>query len=433
MGQIPLVKAASPETNRAAVACDVGLWLLVMLPVVALGLWLGYQSLQPADCEKASGLAAVAHWFDPLFFQYNLVLSSTAILLVPAVPFFYVYSMAWRKRARLQRDLSEADFRRIDGRLERRSRFQFYFGSVVLTMIFVTLGVSILLFFKPVRTPGECGVDFSRGGNMLILGPFVEMYGNAAKDGFESFYQHLVYGLVGFQFGFLGAYVYFLNGMARAYFALDLTPETMIDGSIRIGIASVLSLVLSFGVGTFGADSALPLLPIISFFFGFFPRRALAFLEQIVLKAINLSVLPYQVTPLSALFGMSYGSELRLEREGFDSAETLSHADPVDLAVRTGFDYRQLRQWVSEAWLVRHLRDDYADFVRRTGVTSRTELEDYFQAVPGDDRIEFLLAGEASDTRLTALRSKLAVIHALLTTDGSAPGPAADSKYRYVE
>ena len=424
MSQIQPGKLAGPYASRTAVVYDVALWLLVMIPVPMLGLWLGYQSVQQQSCQNLSGLIAVAHWFDPLFFQYNLVLSATAILLVPAVPFFYVYSMAWRKKARLKRNLSDEDFRQIDSRLERRSKFQFYLGSVVLTMIIVTLGISILLFFKPVRTALECGVDFSRGANMLLLGPAIDLYGGVTKENFESFYQHLVYGLVGFQFGFLGAYIYFLSGMARAYFALDLTPETMIDGSIRIAVASILSLILSFWAGSFGTDSALPLLPVISFFFGFFPRRALAFLEQIVLKAINLSVLPYQVTPLSALFGMSYASELRLEREGIDSAENLSHANPVDLAVRTGFDYRQLQQWVSEAWLVRHLRDDYADFVRRTGLSSRAELEAYFKAIPGSNSIDVLLAGDATDTKLSALKCKIAILQALLKADVPV-GPAS--------
>ena len=61
---------------------------------------------------------------------------------------------------------------------------------------------------------------------------------------------------------------------------------------------------------------------------------------------------------------MSYTHELRLEREGFDNVENLSTADPVDLAVRTCFSYTQLKQWIDEAWLTTHLREDYPELVR---------------------------------------------------------------------
>jgi hypothetical protein len=74
------------------------------------------------------------------------------------------------------------------------------------------------------------------------------------------------------------------------------------------------------------------------------------------------------------LAGMSYAHELRLEREGYDNVENLSNADAVDLAVRTCFTYNQLKQWIDQAWLAIHLREDYPEFVRRTGITSGEEL-----------------------------------------------------------
>ncbi len=82
----------------------------------------------------------------------------------------------------------------------------------------------------------------------------------------------------------------------------------------------------------------------------------------------------YRALPLSMLAGMSYTHELRLEREGFDNLENLSTADAVDLAVRTCFSYTQLQQWIDQAWLAAHLREDYPDFVRRTGISTSEEL-----------------------------------------------------------
>ncbi len=73
---------------------------------------------------------------------------------------------------------------------------------------------------------------------------------------------------------------------------------------------------------------------------------------------------------------MSYSHELRLRLrcEGFDNVENLSHANLCDLAVRTGFSYCQLEHWKGQAWLYSHLREDYDQFVRLTGITSRREL-----------------------------------------------------------
>jgi hypothetical protein len=114
------------------------------------------------------------------------------------------------------------------------------------------------------------------------------------------------------------------------------------------------------------------------------------------------------------LGGMSYAHELRLEREGFDNIENLSNADPVDLAVRTCFSYTQLKQWIDEAWLVSHLREDYPEFVRRTGISTGEELSCFLSAADsgGVDGVAQLVAALTSDpaaasswkVRLTALK-----------------------------
>ena len=160
----------------------------------------------------------------------------------------------------------------------------------------------------------------------------------SAPQALEIFYNHLVSSLVGFQFGFLGAYIYFLTSLSRAYFLLDLTPGTMIEGSIRMAVASVVSLVLSFLLSS-GAEAAkiTEVMPVLSFFFGFFPKRAMAFLEQSVLKIVKtLSITSYQAIPLSVLHGMTYNHELRLEREGFGDVENLRHRE----SHRLGCPYR---------------------------------------------------------------------------------------------
>ena len=423
MSKEPLPAQPGRTGRRKTYLIDGTLVSVLVIPILSVMGWLAYQSTIDGECLGIRNITAASRWFDPVFFQYNLALATVAILIFPCVPFIYVNSMAWRKKDRLLRELPLEARGQVNFRMEQRSSFRFYFGSASLATAVVALGISILLLLKPVRDASQCGVDFSKGANMLMLGPFIGLYnGSGDPKGIDALYTHLVDGLVGFQFGFLGAYTYSLTALTRAYFTLDLTPETLVDTSIRIGVASVLSLVLSFGADKLGVRD---LLPIISFFFGFFPGRALAFLEEFVLKTVKIiPTTTYHATPLSVLHGMSYAQELRLQREGFDSAENLGHANAVDLAVRTGFAYRQLRQWISEAWMVAHLRDDYTDFVQRTGITSREELEHYFTTVPDDPMARLLLGGDEKDQNLGRLRSKLTVIRALLRTkapDASSP------------
>jgi hypothetical protein len=158
------------------------------------------------------------------------------------------------------------------------------------------------------------------------------------------------------------------------------------------------------------------LLPIVAFFFGFYPKRAAAALERVTLKVMR-SIIPgdrYRALPLSMLAGMSYSHELRLEREGFDNIENLRNADAVDLAVRTCFSYPQLKQWIDQAWLAAHLREDYPEFVLRTGIEDREELTRFLSTCDSAriDGLEQLLAALSRDPashsswklRLTALK-----------------------------
>ena len=172
-----------------------------------------------------------------------------------------------------------------------------------------------------------------------------------------------------------------------------------------------MALVLSFGTESIGAAT---LLPLVSFFFGFFPGRALAMIERLVIAAVKLTpAREFEAMPLSALKGMSYAHELRLQREGYENSENLSYADPVDLAVRTGLGYQQLREWVSEAWLIAHLREDYAAFVKTTGIISRAELEHYFECSQDTTGAIASLPGDDAEGQTKGWRAKIAVLHVL--------------------
>ena len=427
-------------------------WSVFLVPsifVISLGLESAFGPDPGTDVPAHRDFRAIAHWFDPVFFQYNLIMTLLVVLVVPSLALSYIQTMANRKERRLQHEVPPERRGEIRRRMGARASFSSYRGSVWLTTTIVLLGSSILLLMKPVFGGGG-GVDFSLGGNMLTMGPFAELY----QKNPEAYYSHLIRNQVAFQFGFLGAYVYFIGSVVRAYFTMDLTAHTFVDGAIRMMVASILALVLSFSfdfvlpgesvyagppVAASGSNStgfssgepasaaassintgnapnglaeqtdgtnlvlptSLSLLPIVAFFFGFYPKRAAATLERVTLKVMR-SLIPgdrYRALPLSMLAGMSYSHELRLEREGFDNIENLRNADAVDLAVRTCFSYPQLKQWIDQAWLAAHLREDYPEFVLRTGIEDREELKRFLSTCDSAkiDGLEQLLAALSRD------------------------------------
>jgi hypothetical protein len=440
-------------------------WAVFAVPALFI-IALGVESAlgpSPADGVVHRDFRAIAHWFDPVFFQYNLVMALLTVLVVPSLALSYIQIMAASKERRLQSEVPPERRAEVRRRMGRRASFSNYRGSVWLTTTVVLLGTSILLLFKPVSVAGGTGVDFSLGANMLTMGPFAELY----EKNPDAYYSHLIRNQIAFQFGFLGAYVYFVGSVVRAYFTMDLTSHTFVDGAIRMIVASILALVLSFAYdfvlpaydfvlpadvsslplsvaagngGSTEAPSAsspvseegdkqdqspgveatlpasLSLLPIVAFFFGFYPKRASLALERVALKVMR-NIIPgdgYRALPLSMLAGISYAHELRLEREGFDNVENLSNADAVDLAVRTCFSYGQLRQWIDQAWLASHLREDYPHFVRRSGISTSEELHCFLSACDANntDGVQQLipaLSVEPADAaswklRLTALK-----------------------------
>ncbi len=445
-------------------------WLVFVLPAalfIGLGLESAFAPAPLPGSPQHHDFRAVAHWFDPVFFQYNLVMALLIVLVVPSLALSYIQTMANRKERRLYRDVPPERRNEVRRRMGRRASFSAYRGSVWLTTTVVLLGVSILLLFKPVPSAQGMGLNFALGSNMLTMGPFVELF---EKDP-QAYYSHLVRNMIAFQFGFLGAYVYFVGSVVRAYFTLDLTSHTFVDGAIRMIVASILALVLSFAFDFFtftaedkssavvsgshesktsagpspGSESmaatenhreshdssdrteaegatipaSLSLLPVVAFFFGFYPERASLAIERIAVKTMR-NIVPadsYRALPLSMLAGMSYTHELRLEREGFDNLENLSTADAVDLAIRTCFSYTQLQQWIDQAWLAAHLREDYPDFVRKTGISTSEELRCFLcngGAAPANG-IEQLVGALTTDpaaasswkVRLTALKMLL--------------------------
>ena len=326
-------------------------------------------------------ILSILDWFDPLFLQYNLLLFLFAVFVVPAITYFYVHNMKGEKIRRLKNELSDEQWEQNGTQLEAAITRSFsmtnYLGSMTALIVVIAFGTWLILLFKPVSSGAlGAGVDYSKGANILLLGTYIELF-QVEQD---AFYHHIILSLTAFQFGFLGAYVYFIGHLVRSYFMLDLTPHTFVASTVRITVGSLLSLVLSFVIAH-PFDYTSPMisaLPLVSFFLGHFPERALMILKEKATRLLRADVQKYRSTALSQLPGMSDAHEVRIVTEGYDNVENLSNAIPLELVLRTGFSYSQLRQWISQAWLCSHLGNDYGSFVQATGLASADELLELF-------------------------------------------------------
>jgi hypothetical protein len=349
----------------------------------ALLIFLGFIGmLLFASTEKAGGISAMLNntlcWFDPVLLQYNLILLLVAVLFVPLMTIFYIYSMKDEKLRRLRTEIPEEKWKRceteVQSRVESIFKIRHYIGSLSAITLVILLGVAIILLLKPTPQTGNgCGVDYGLGANFLMLGPFMAEY---IEGG--DYIKVVVATLTGFQFGFLGAYIYFIGHFVRSYFSLDLTPNTFVICCVRIVTGSILGLVLSFYLQDM-LQTQRGILPVVAFFIGFFPSRGLLAIEKISMSLLKLASQEYTSTPLSQLPGMSYAHEVRLNREGFDNIENLTEADPLELTLRTGFSYGQLKTWISQARLAIRLGADYHVFYKATGIESISSLNKFLQ------------------------------------------------------
>ena len=373
----------------------------------------------------------IALWIDPVFFQYNLALLCLSVAIIPLITFCYIINMKGEKLRRLNRELPSkllddpAIKQRIEKHITKSFHIHHYLGSMLVLTFVVMMGSMIILLLKPLpldAADGVTGVDFSLGANFLMLGPYMEAYilGNE-----KQFIHVITTTLTAFQFGFLGAYIYFIGHLVRSYFTLDLTPNIFVSSSIRMITGSLLALVLCYAIvdpvcsidinnPECKEGILLQALPVWSFFIGFFPSRGLLLLEKISVKITGADKVNYYSTPLSNLPGMSYAHQIRLTREGYDNIENLTNASALDLALRTGFTYSQLSHWISQAQLHQHLRNDYQSFLQDTGISSMEELKAYFASCSKDKSADpVALLSEAKDNQY---KQKIRILFQLIKT-----------------
>jgi len=346
------------------------------------------------QAEPVTAVSAMRQWFDPLFLIYEVLLLAFAVFFIPLIATSYIFCMKEEKELRLRRELGahwKEHEERVKSYIESQFRARDYVVAVAAMMSIVAFGGTVLLIVKPVWDGP--GLAFSKGANLLLTGPYIESYSP------ETFHV-IAHSLTAFAFGFLGAFIYSITQLVRGYFTTDLNAGTFVASATRIAMASSLALILAFAIsamviepkdvaanrndlmtllGTIrpSHETATAALPLLAFFFGYFPNTAMRAIERISSRLLTWMVKDesWGATTLNKISGMNINHAFRMEREGFDNAENLAYADAVELAMRTGFPYPQVKSWIDEARLLIHLGDDdFRAFVAGTGIRTYDQL-----------------------------------------------------------
>ncbi len=175
---------------------------------------------------------------------------------------------------------------------------------------------------------------------------------------------------------FLGGFLWSAQNIIRRLIAYDLAPNVYYSAGIRIILASVIALVLSFVIGADSSANVLSFkssLGAISFLTGMFPERVLSYLINLYKNFVSPDKLNDEALSLYKIEGMSMQHKERLNEIGIDNAQNLSEASLTKLLIETPFGVRLLLDWIGQAKLICYVKENITE-LRNIGIRSVFDL-----------------------------------------------------------
>jgi len=160
-------------------------------------------------------------------------------------------------------------------------------------------------------------------------------------------------------FAFLGAYLFTLFHIVRAYHRRDLVPKTYNTIVVRFLAAYILTLAAEAFLPGEGIDDRAVIG--FAFFAGFLPQSALVRLREAVTirNPKNDHHVLAEKAPLTELEGIDLYDRTRLAEEGINNVHALAHADIVELMSSTRISADRLVDWVDQAILFLRVGGDH--------------------------------------------------------------------------
>jgi hypothetical protein len=198
------------------------------------------------------------------------------------------------------------------------------------------------------------------------------------------------------RYGFIGSYVFILQGLVRRYFQADLKTHAYVSAMARVILVAALVTAIHplWSMWGLAANTELAF----AFFLGFFPELGLRVIQQALLGVLRRARPAREERyPLRQLDGINIWTQARFLEEGIEDMQNLSTANLVDLMLHTRMPINRLLDWIDQAFLYVRVndgngnRDDTGDGgdrakLRRYGIRTATDLLDAFEARSRFDR-----------------------------------------------
>lgn len=180
-------------------------------------------------------------------------------------------------------------------------------------------------------------------------------------------------------FSIMGSYISASQYIYRRFSTIDLTPGNFFSVGLRMILAALVSLMLSYVFDhTLVVETDLIL--VVAFLTGIFPDTGFKILlkkTKIFSSARESEAVNYS---LDLIEGVSEMHKIRLYEIGIDNVQNLAQFNFFMLIIKTPFPVRTLLDWMSQAKLIIEFQEDF-HALQKVGVRSVT---DYLDAVDGN-------------------------------------------------
>ena len=252
-----------------------------------------------------------------------------------------------------------------------------FFVSVLFTMSISIAGLSALLLSK------ELGLGDTP--SLLLAGTQLDNTSCGSDNSCLVAYQQGA--LLCFGLGFMGAYIWGLQGIFRRYSMNDLLPIAFYHFGLRMILSSFIALLIYHAVGGFssdlsnsGQDSQMMtpntdgVLIVTVFFVGMFPQQGLRWLSNKIGFTGHDTHPTVRNLSLNMIEGMTAYDIFRLEELGIDTCYDLANADFIPLLLKTSYGSRELIDWLLQAKLCVRFGESIEE-LRARGIRTITDFD----------------------------------------------------------
>lgn len=160
---------------------------------------------------------------------------------------------------------------------------------------------------------------------------------------------------------FIGAFLWSASNMVRRLSKADITPVLYYKSSFRLLFACGVALVFSFIIDRIplgGMAYSSAIIPAVAFIAGTLPERFFNYMTSLLKNVFSGRDVNSKTLHLRHIEGLSISHRERLWEEGIDNAQNLSQASLTDLLLKTPFEARQILDWMGQAKLLTHMKED---------------------------------------------------------------------------